>query len=249
MSDLNQISEMLDSLMKQNELAERNLLRREEVRELLEDFDIKVLSALDDNSIPYRIYEASTAGKTMWWKESHSPMADNNDHDKIKSRIDLIEQVLRELEPDFLKGRDKQKNEFYFRKGETYQSKKKLYFLMKNARKSLYIVDPYLDETVLPFIDSIDKTIKIKIISGKMKSIFKTLYEELSKINPNIEAKYFSECHDRFLIIENIDIWNIGASINGFGKLAFVIKKITDIDEINKFLQDFQNWWQNGRSI
>ena len=249
MCDLNEINSMLDSLKRQNELAERKLLRRDEVRQLLDGFDKKVLSLLNIDSIPYRIYEAGTKGKTMWWKESHSSMANSDDHNKIKFRIELLEQVLQELEPDFLQENDKQKNEFYFHKGETYKSKKKLNSLMKQASKSLVIVDLYLDDSVLPFIDSLPQTLKIKLISGKIKSIFKTLYEELSKINPNIEAKYISDCHDRFLIIDNNDIWHLGTSINGFGKSAFMIKQINDIEEKRKFLMDFQTWWENGKSL
>ena len=51
------------------------------------------------------------------------------------------------------------------------------------------------------------------------------------------------------LVINNNDIWHLGTSINGFGKSAFMIKKINDIEEKRKFLMDFQNWWENGKSL
>jgi len=248
LNNINEIEKLLTSLERQNELANRKLLRQEEVQNLLNGFDQKVLSLLDEDSIPHRIYEAGVIGKPLYWRESFSKLADQDDHNKILIRIELLKKVLKELEPDFLKG-DDDKHEFYFRKGETYESQKRLYFIMKKAQKSLYIIDQYLDETVLPFIDSLDEHIRIKLLASKRGGIFEHLYNELIKIKLNVEAKSKTDCHDRFIIIDNYDVWDLGTSINGYGKSAFMLKKVTNQDQKQKLMNDFNKWWDTGQEL
>ena len=119
-----EIEKMLKSLEKLDELAQRKLLRQEDVRNLLNGFDDKVLSFFDYDSIPYRIYESGTKGKTLTWCESFSKLADKDDHNKLLERIELLKNAINELEPDFLKENGNEQNEYYFHKGETYKSKK-----------------------------------------------------------------------------------------------------------------------------
>jgi len=244
-----EIEKMLKSLEKLDELAQRKLLRQEDVRNLLNGFDDKVLSFFDYDSIPYRIYESGTKGKTLTWCESFSKLADKDDHNKLLERIELLKNAINELEPDFLKENGNEQNEYYFHKGETYKSKKILFFLMMKANKSLIIIDQYLDETILPFIDSLDDKIEIKLLTSKKRSIFVSLYNDLIKIKKNIEAKLNTDCHNRYIIIDENEIWDLGTSINGYGKSAFTLKRKTDNEQIQKLLSDCSKWWSIGQEF
>lgn len=68
-----------------------------------------------------------------------------------------------------------------------------------------------------------------------------------------LENCYFSYIdffrHDRFVVLDNKEVWHLEVSINGFGKDAFMINKAVDEEQRKRFLLDFSNWWSNGTPI
>ena len=41
----------------------------------------------------------------------------------------------------------------------------------------------------------------------------------------------------------------MGASLNGIGKKAFMINKVTDLAEFRIFMANFDAWWKKGTPI
>ncbi len=61
-----------------------------------------------------------------------------------------------------------------------------------------------------------------------IKEISKQLLLDLAKYNsqyPPIEVKEFKQCHDRFLIIDNKEVYHFGASLKDLGKRWFAFSK------------------------
>jgi hypothetical protein len=121
--------------------------------------------------------------------------------------------------------------------------------ILKGAKKSAAIVDEYLDDTVFDYIDALDPAIRLQLVTGSKKPIFPRLLHALQGTRPGVEAREASDCHDRFLIVDSVDAWHIGASLNGFGKKAFMINKVTDAGERVRLLADFATWWGGGTPI
>ncbi len=61
-----------------------------------------------------------------------------------------------------------------------------------------------------------------------------------------MEARSNDQNHDRFLIVDRTEGWHLGASVNGFGKKAFMINKITVGTELARLQGDFEQWWTTG---
>ena len=102
--------------------------------------------------------------------------------------------------------------------------------LIKKTKKSITLIDNYIDETVLTLFIK-NKKIKISIYT---KNISKQLKLDLDKYNAQykpIEIKKFNSAHDRFLIIDEKDIYHIGASLKDLGKKWFAFSKF-DMDAI-----------------
>lgn len=60
------------------------------------------------------------------------------------------------------------------------------------------------------------------------REISKQLYLDLKKYNsqyPRIEIKEFRDSHDRFLIIDNKEVYHFGASLKDLGKKWFAFSK------------------------
>ena len=59
--------------------------------------------------------------------------------------------------------------------------------------------------------------------------------KDITKFNaqyPKLSVKTTTDFHDRFLIIDKIEVYHIGASIKDAGKKSFGITKIEDTDLI-----------------
>ena len=111
--------------------------------------------------------------------------------------------------------------------------------LIRSAKKSIILLDNYIDKTVLEQLSNASKNIKIFILT---KNITSNLRLDVSKYNAQhtkIELIQFGLSHDRFLIVDQHDIYHIGASLKDLGKKWFAFSKLEQtsfalMDEITK---------------
>ena len=98
--------------------------------------------------------------------------------------------------------------------------------LIKSAKKSIILIDNYVDETVLILLSKRSDKVSAMIYT---KNISKQLGLDLKKHNeqyPSIEIKEFTKSHDRFLIIDEKTIYHIGASLKDLGNKWFAFSRI-----------------------
>ncbi|MBZ0241943.1 MAG: DNA-binding protein, partial [Bacteroidales bacterium] len=98
--------------------------------------------------------------------------------------------------------------------------------LVKSAKKSILLIDNYVDETVLQLFTKRNKNVSVNIYT---KNITKTLKQDLEKHNaqyPKIIVKQFTKAHDRFLIIDETIVYHFGASLKDLGKKWFAFSKM-----------------------
>ena len=84
--------------------------------------------------------------------------------------------------------------------------------IIKSAKKSIVLIDNYVDESVLTMLSKRNSEVTATIYTA---SISKQLTLDLKRFNaqyPTVEVKTFTKSHDRFLIIDNSEIYHIGAS-------------------------------------
>jgi len=98
--------------------------------------------------------------------------------------------------------------------------------LIKSAKKSIILIDNYVDESVLLLLSKRNENISAKILTA---SFTETLQQDLDKHNaqyPPITIEKFTKSHDRFLILDNKEIYLIGASLKDLGKKWFGFSKM-----------------------
>lgn len=97
--------------------------------------------------------------------------------------------------------------------------------LIRTARKSIIIIDNYVDDSVLTLLSKAGKKVKIILLT---KTISKQLALDVKKYNeqyPAISIKEFKKSHDRFLIIDDKTVYHFGASVKDLGKKWFAFSK------------------------
>lgn len=88
------------------------------------------------------------------------------------------------------------------------------------------MIDNYIDESVLTLLSKRGKYTTATIYT---KQINKQLKLDLAKHNaqyPEIEIKILAECHDRFMVIDNKELYHLGASLKDLGKKWFAFSRI-----------------------
>jgi hypothetical protein len=98
--------------------------------------------------------------------------------------------------------------------------------LIKSAKKSILLIDNYIDESVLQLFTKRRKNVTVSIYT---KNITKVLKQDLEKYNsqyPEISVKKFTKAHDRFLIIDENTVYHFGASLKDLGKKWFAFSKM-----------------------
>ena len=112
-----------------------------------------------------------------------------------------------------------------FYEGRVYDAYTFVCDLIRKARKSLVLIDNYIDESVLTLLSKRSKGISCRIYT---QSISKQLALDLKKHNqqyPPISVETFKNAHDRFLIIDETEIYHIGASLKDLGKKWFAFSR------------------------
>jgi len=108
--------------------------------------------------------------------------------------------------------------------------------LIRSSKRSIILIDNYIDDTVLVLFAKRKKNVKVTIYT---KKISKQLNLDLKKFNEQyepIEIIEFSDSHDRFLIIDEKEIYHFGASLKDLGKKWFAFSKFdnTALEILNK---------------
>jgi len=126
-----------------------------------------------------------------------------------------------------------------FFEGQVFDAYELVVSFIKEAKKSIVLVDNYVDETVLSMLSKRKDQVKASIYTANLS---KELSLDLKKHNAQyapVEIKVFGKSHDRFLIIDEKTIYHIGGSLKDLGKKLFAFSRIEiDPQIILNYLKD-----------
>lgn len=153
----------------------------------------------------------------------------------VNQRIDRIEQVLSEQDKklidhdrkiDFFIKTSLPPVEGIFYDGQLFEAYKFAANLIRTATKSLILIDNYIDDTVLTLFTKRISGVKATIYTAQIsKQLSLDLQRHNSEYEP-INIRQFSQSHDRFLIIDEKEIYHIGASLKDLGKKWFAFSQM-----------------------
>ena len=113
-----------------------------------------------------------------------------------------------------------------FYDGQIFDAYKFATDLIRSARKSLLLIDNYIDESVLLMLSKRNAGVEANIYT---QAVSRQLQLDLQKHNsqyPPIGLHTYKKCHDRFLIIDGTEVWHIGASLKDLGKKMFAFSRL-----------------------
>lgn len=228
----------IQNIYKQKELEKNpttqkiRVVQKEGKREVERDVDHYNLDMII--SIGYRV-NSITATKFRQWATSVLKSYINDGY--VINSEKITNQRFKELENDVVLLKSKVENivdslednsfkpskEIFF-DGQTYDAYAFINDLLKSAKSEVVLIDNYIDDTVFTLFSKYPN-LKIKIYSQTISKQLRLDYQKYSSQYKNIELKEFKNAYDRFLIIDQKEIYHIGASLKDLGKKWFAFSK------------------------
>ena len=107
--------------------------------------------------------------------------------------------------------------------------------LVESAKSEIVVIDPYADATILDVLSAKKAGVTVRLVC---KNRGKPTATEIAKFNrqyKGLTVSYSDEFHDRFVIIDNAELHNLGSSVNCLGR-RLTTYTTRDAKEIKKIL-------------
>ena len=117
-------------------------------------------------------------------------------------------------------------NQGVFFEGQVFDAYELASRIIRSAKSDIILIDNYIDESTLTHLTKKTKEVKLFLLT---KTISDQLALDVKKANEqygHIEIKSFAKSHDRFLIIDNSEVYHLGASLKDLGKKWFAFSKM-----------------------
>ena len=124
-----------------------------------------------------------------------------------------------------------------FYSGQFYDAYEYVSGIIRRANDSIVLIDPYCDSKALTYLKNKKENVQVIIVTSNPSKIER---EELNKFESQygeIVIKELDDNHDRYLIIDKNECYNLGASLNYMGKKSFSIIKNDGTNIIKELLE------------
>ncbi|MFB9080208.1 ORF6N domain-containing protein [Flavobacterium procerum] len=145
-----------------------------------------------------------------------------------------FEEIFKAMETDKLYS---EKGIFY--NGQVFDAYVFVSDIIRTAKSSIILLDNYVDDTVLTLLGKRSNDVTATIYTKNISSQLRLDLQRYNSQYPHIEIEIFSDAHDRFLIIDDVELYHIGASLKDLGKKWFAFSRM-DI-EAGRMLQILNN--------
>jgi len=131
-------------------------------------------------------------------------------------------------------------NQGVFFDGQVFDAYEFASKIIRSAKKSIVLIDNYIDEATLIHLTKKNNEVNVVLLS---KNISNQLALDVKKVKEqygHFEIKTFNKSHDRFLIIDQQEVYHLGASLKDLGKKWFAFSQLNknSVENILKSIGD-----------
>ena len=235
------ISEHIKNIFQQNELDENSTVRK--IRTLQKEGNREVYRNISYYNLDVIIsvgFRVNTKVGIHFRQWANNILKNNLLKGySINQRIDYIENKLEQKlnDHDVQLGKINEQINYFVQKsippiqgvfydGEIFDAYNFVTQLIKNANKSIVVIDNYVDESVLTMLDKRKNGVTAIIYTDKIKKQLQLDIKLHNSQYPTIDVFTIKNCHDRFIIIDDEEVFLFGASLKDLGKKLFAFSKL-----------------------
>jgi len=164
-------------------------------------------------------------------------------HYGLLQRMDVIERKQLETDQKFeqvfkaLESKNIIPNQGIFFEGQVFDAYELASKIIRSAKISIVLIDNYIDETTLTHLSKKAKTVKVLLLTKTMSNKLALDVKKANEQYGNFEIRVFASSHDRFIIIDNSDVYHLGASLKDLGKKWFAFSKM-DKNSVSSIIKE-----------
>ena len=153
-----------------------------------------------------------------------------NQNEKLEEHDKKFDEIFDELQ----KNKNEEFKQQIFFNGQIYDAYSLIIDIIKSAKNKILIIDNYIDDSILKMLAKKNKDAEVVILTSNKSNISKLDITKFNKEYPKLKLAKTDKFHDRFIVIDNKELYHIGASLKDLGKKCFAISKIYDDEYIQK---------------
>jgi hypothetical protein len=140
--------------------------------------------------------------------------------ENLKGKVDQIDlQISSQLIP----------TQGVFFDGQIFDAYELMSRIIRSASKEIILIDNYIDESVLSQLSKRSENVEAIIYTKTISMVLQLDLERHNSQYPPIQIRELRESHDRFLIIDQKELYHIGASLKDLGKRWFAFSKMDEV--------------------
>lgn len=116
--------------------------------------------------------------------------------------------------------------------GQIYDAYSLIIDIIKTARNKILIIDNYINDSVLKMLAKKNKEVEVVILTSKNTELSKLDINKFNGQYPTLKLAITNHFHDRFMVIDDKELYHIGASLKDLGKKCFAISKVENQEMI-----------------
>lgn len=120
--------------------------------------------------------------------------------------------------------------------GQIYEAYSLIVDIIRKANKKILIIDNYIDDSILKMLTKKKNSVEVVILTSDKSNIENLDIKKFNKEYPILKVAKTNKFHDRFIVIDNKEMYHLGASIKDLGKKCFGINRIEDMEIIEKII-------------
>ena len=133
------------------------------------------------------------------------------EHDK------KFDEVFNELQ----KNKEEEFKQQIFFNGQIYDAYSLIIDIIKTAKEKILIIDNYVDDTILKMLAKKNKNVEAVILTSEKSNISKLDIQKFNKQYSILKLAYTNKFHDRFIVIDNKELYHCRCITKRFRKEVF----------------------------
>lgn len=113
-----------------------------------------------------------------------------------------------------------------FYQGKFWDAKSLLIKFIRRAKKDLIVIDSYVGVATLDMLAKRGRGVKIELVTPSNGGLSESDYEAFARQCGNFTKSICGICHDRFIVIDQKELFLIGSSLKDAGRLTFAVTKM-----------------------
>lgn len=131
------------------------------------------------------------------------------------------EKNFEEVFDEFQKNKQEKLKQKIFFEGQIYDSYSLVIDIIKSAKNKILIIDNYIDDSILKMLSKKSKEVEVIILTSQNCNLNKLDISKFNKQYPSLKISYTNKFYDRFIVIDNQELYHIRSIAKRFRQKMF----------------------------